>query len=60
VRVRLSRKLDGRRNFEGELRGLSADRSLLVLRLDDAPDAELIELPVEQIERARLVPDFNQ
>jgi ribosome maturation factor RimP len=55
ARVRLAHKLEGRRNFEGEIRGLSADGAWLELVLDDAA----IQLPVDQIERAHLVPELN-
>lgn len=56
ARVRLDRKLNGRRNFEGEIRGLSADGELLELQLGEG----LVVLPVTQIESARLVPDFDE
>jgi ribosome maturation factor RimP len=59
IRVRLEQKLDGRRNFEGEVLGVSSDGQTLALGLDDGPAQRRVELPVEQIESARVVPDFN-
>lgn len=51
VRIRLPR--DGRRNFQGELLGMRAGK--VVLRLE----AGEVELDLENIEKARLVPDFG-
>jgi ribosome maturation factor RimP len=55
ARVRLDRKLDGRRNFEGDILGLSADREWLELAVDGAT----VRLPLEQVERAHLVPELS-
>ncbi|NBC47893.1 MAG: ribosome maturation factor RimP [Gammaproteobacteria bacterium] len=55
ARVRLDRKLEGRRNFEGEILGASADGAWLELSLDGTS----VQLPVDQIERAHLVPALN-
>jgi ribosome maturation factor RimP len=63
ARIRLDRKLDGRRNFEGEILGVSIDDRWLELALDHAADGTSdgarVQLPLEQIESARLVPDLN-
>jgi ribosome maturation factor RimP len=59
IRVRLAQKLEGRRNFEGELLALSEDRQSLELRLDEGKERRLVRLPVAQIESARVVPEFN-
>lgn len=53
ARVRLAEKRAGRRNFEGVLCGVHNDA--LHLALDGG---ELEPLPLAQIERARLVPEF--
>jgi ribosome maturation factor RimP len=55
IRVRLEQKLDGRRNFEGEVLGVSDDGTHLELALEGGAT----QLPVEQIESARVVPEFN-
>jgi ribosome maturation factor RimP len=52
VKVRLKQPRDGRRNFKGPLREVADDRIVIEL------DGELTELPMESIERARLVPEF--
>jgi len=52
VRVRLVSKLDGRRNFEGILGSVSGDNLSI-----EMPDAAC-EIPLDQIESARLVPEF--
>lgn len=59
IRVRLEQKLDGRRNFEGEVLEVSDDGQTLVLSLDDGREPYRVELPTEQIESARVVPEFN-
>jgi len=59
IRVRLEQKLDGRRNFEGEVLGVSADRQILELSLDEGKEQCRAQLPVAQIESARVVPEFN-
>jgi ribosome maturation factor RimP len=50
--VRLDAKLDGRRRFDGTLRGIDEGR----LRMEI--DGEVYALPLEMIESARLVPEF--
>lgn len=55
IRVRLEEKRDGRRNFEGEVLGVSDDGKHIELALDGVA----IQLPVERIESARVVPEFN-
>lgn len=55
ARIRLDRKLDGRRNFEGEILAVSAEDDRLTLGLDEGS----VELPLECVESARLVPEFN-
>lgn len=52
VSVRLRAKLAGRRRFEGILKGTQDDDVILVV------DGEQIGLPLDQIEKARLVPEF--
>jgi ribosome maturation factor RimP len=52
AKVKLATKLEGRRNFEGVLGGVRGD--LLLLKVD----GEVLELPVDTIESARLVPEF--
>ncbi|WP_462320084.1 ribosome maturation factor RimP [Halochromatium sp.] len=59
IRVRLEQKLEGRRNFEGEVLAVSDDAQLLELSLDEGKEQRRVQLPVEQIESARVVPDFN-
>lgn len=59
IRVRLAHKLDGRRNFEGEVLEVCGDGQTLALGLDDGREQQRVELPMEQIESARVVPDFN-
>ncbi|MEA3639286.1 MAG: ribosome maturation factor RimP [Lamprobacter sp.] len=59
IRVRLEQKLDGRRNFEGEVLGVSEDGQILELNLDEGKALRRVQLPVEQIESARVVPEFN-
>jgi len=52
VRIRAAVKLDGRRNFEGQISGL--EQALVLLRVD----GEVREIPLAMIESARLVPEF--
>lgn len=59
IRVRLEQKLEGRRNFEGEVLAMSDDGQLLELSLDEGKEQRRVQLPVEQIESARVVPEFN-
>jgi ribosome maturation factor RimP len=50
--VRLAAKRDGRRRFQGVITAVSEDR----LRLQ--VDGELVDLPLDAIESARLVPEL--
>ncbi len=52
VRVKLRMKLHGRRKFEGVLKGVQDEN--VVLEMDD----EMEYLPLDQIDSARLVPEF--
>ncbi len=52
VKIRLAIPLDGRRNFTGQLLGIDAD----LVRVE--VDGQIFELIYEQIERARLVPQY--
>ena len=52
VRVKLRMKLDGRKKFEGVLRGIKDNDVVLVM------DGEMKYLPLDQIDSARLVPEF--
>jgi ribosome maturation factor RimP len=46
--------VDGRRRFSGQLKGLDQDDVLMDV------DGRLFRLPLAQIERARLVPEFDK
>jgi ribosome maturation factor RimP len=52
VKVRLVFPLDGRRKFKGRLQGLEGEN--VVIEQDGDP----ISLPLDQIEQARLVPEY--
>ncbi len=52
VRIKLRMKLHGRRNFEGILKGVQDEGVMLEM------DGEMECLPLEQIDKARLVPEF--
>jgi len=52
VRLKLTVKLDGRRNLEGQIDGLKQEA--VVLRID----GENREIPLAMVESARLVPEF--
>ena len=52
VKLRLVQPLDGQRRFKGRLTGVEDGRVLI------EQDGEDISLPFEQIEQARLVPEF--
>ncbi len=52
VRLKLRTKLSGRRKYEGVLGGTQGDNLMLEV------DGEHIDLPLDQIESARLVPEF--
>jgi ribosome maturation factor RimP len=52
VKVRLDRPLDGRRRFRGRLEGLDGDHAVI------EQDGQAVRLPLEQIDEARLVPEY--
>ncbi len=52
VSVKLRVKLQGRRNFEGMLNGVDGDDLLVTV------DGDQYRLPMDQVDRARLVPEF--
>ena len=52
VRVRMRFPLDGQRKFKGRLLGLQDDTVVI------EQDGEQVSLPYEQIEQARLVPEY--
>jgi len=52
VSVKLRGKLQGRRNFEGILDGVDGDDLLVTL------DGDQYRLPMNQIDKARLIPEF--
>lgn len=52
ARVRLAKKLDGRRRFDGRIIGVDGETVLLDV------DGERMALPFARIESARLVPEF--
>ena len=52
VKVVMHSKVEGRRRFKGLLKGVKGDDVLVVV------DDEELALPLDQIEKARLVPDF--
>lgn len=52
IKLKLSRALDGRRNFRGLLMGVEGDTVLMQV------DGETYRLPYGQIDSARLVPKF--
>ncbi len=52
VRIKLRMKLHGRRKFEGVLKGIQDEN--VVLEIDD----DMEYLPLDQIDSARLVPEF--
>jgi len=54
VDVRLNFPLEGRRRFVGRLNGL--DDGEIAVRLDDE---EEVVIPLEQVQRARVVPQFE-
>ncbi|MDH3343002.1 MAG: ribosome maturation factor RimP [Gammaproteobacteria bacterium] len=53
VQIRLQIPMDGRRNYKGLLEGVQADGQLVDVAIDD----EIISLPWDKIEKARLVVD---
>jgi ribosome maturation factor RimP len=55
ARVQLLAPQGGRRKFQGVLRGLRSDNVVL-----DTADAGTVEVALGNIERARLVPDFEK
>jgi ribosome maturation factor RimP len=52
VKLKLARPLGGRRNFTGMLRGVEGDVVLLEV------DGELVRIDFDQIDSAKLVPEF--
>lgn len=52
ARVQLALPRDGRRRFTGELRGVEDGDVVLVV------DGQQVRLPLEEIEQARLVPEY--
>ncbi len=52
VSIKLRVKLHGRRNFEGMLKGVDGDDLLVTV------DGDQYRLPMDQVDRARLVPEF--
>lgn len=53
VRVRMRHKILGRRNFSGVLSDVEGD--LIVVEVDGEP----YELPLEDVDKANLIPDFG-
>ncbi|VAW90378.1 Bacterial ribosome SSU maturation protein RimP [hydrothermal vent metagenome] len=51
VQIRLQIPLDGRRNYKGLLEGVQTDGQLVDVAIDD----EIISLPWDRIEKARLI-----
>jgi ribosome maturation factor RimP len=52
ARVRMSHPVDGQRRFKGHLRGLDGDKVVI------EQEGQEISLPFDDIEQARLVPEF--
>jgi len=52
VSLKLRAKISGQRRFKGELQGIEEDDVLL------AVDGEIFRLPLDQIDKAKLVPEF--
>jgi len=52
VKLRLSYPIEGQRKFKGRLMGIQGDNVVIV------QDDQEISLPFDQIEQARLVPDY--
>lgn len=52
VRIRMRMAIDGQRKFKGHLLGVQEDRVMIV------QDGVELGLPLEQIDQARLVPEF--
>jgi ribosome maturation factor RimP len=57
AKIELAEGLDGRRNFKGRLAGIEGDAGVLRVRID--VDGTLYALRLDDIERARLVPDWD-
>lgn len=55
VKVQMAAPHAGRRKFQGVLRGLKEGRAVV-----ETADAGTVELALGEIERARLVPDYEQ
>lgn len=58
VSCRLRRALDGRRKFQGELLSVNEDSQSITLALPEGQAPEQVEIALEQIDKARLVPSF--
>jgi len=56
IKVRLAEKVEGRRNLEGVLLGLSPETGSDMVRLQ--AEGRTWDLPLAAIESARLIPDF--
>ena len=54
AKMQLTAPKDGRRKFQGVLKGLKDGRVVL-----ETADAGVVELRLDEIERARLVPDYE-
>lgn len=54
VRVQLLRPLDGRRKFKARLVGVSGDKAVL------EEEGTVFEIPFDSIDKARVVPEFEQ
>jgi ribosome maturation factor RimP len=59
IKLRLRAPLNGRRNFQGTLLGLKDGKARLGLPADDAHASGEVELDFDNIEKARLAPDFG-
>jgi ribosome maturation factor RimP len=54
AKIQLIAPRDGRRKFQGVLRGLNGERVII-----ETTDSGKVELALSEIERARLVPDYE-
>lgn len=54
ARLRTREPVDGRRNWQGVIAGFEADHVRLIL-----DGQEEVDLPFDQIDRARIIPDFS-
>lgn len=53
ARIQLVRPVDGRRKFKAHLAGVKDDKVML------EQDGEIYEIPFDSIDKARLVPEFE-